>query len=432
MPAGLTLQQQVQFGQQMADTDIAVTHYNTPEQQAANTLTPVDGQLQTAGGAAADVPAPRYIDDDRGVIYAMGAGGEVVGNLDNAPSRRQATTPDGRPQERRLHHSSMLAGADVAHAGHIGTEAGKVNYLDDNSGHYQPSAEHTFDAFNRLSEQGVLDKDSTSGRVNLVDKRVGRGGNRGAEADLSFSAFSQTGGNEAAIRAKGAALDRIQPGRNDTRQGAKAAAKDKDKADRKAAAEAAARARAAAEAREREEQQMALMRQNSSFALRMDVSDEMGGGAGAAGPDLDRQDSTFGGQWMAASGPVASAGGAGSAGPDLDRQDSTFGGQWMAASGPVASAGGAGSAGPDLDRQDSTFGGQWMAGSSPVAGAGAGVAMGAGVVPGMHEVPPASAAPSAAAASTDHADPISGSAIDSSYVAGAYTQNTLYDPRNED
>ena len=401
MPAGLTLQQQVQFGQQMADTDIAVTHYNTPEQQAANTLTPVDGQLQTAGGAAADVPAPRYIDDDRGVIYAMGAGGEVVGNLDNAPSRRQATTPDGRPQERRLHHSSMLAGADVAHAGHIGTEAGKVNYLDDNSGHYQPSAEHTFDAFNRLSEQGVLDKDSTSGRVNLVDKRVGRGGNRGAEADLSFSAFSQTGGNEAAIRAKGAALDRIQPGRNDTRQGAKAAAKDKDKADRKAAAEAAARARAAAEAREREEQQMALMRQNSSFALRMDVSDEMGGGAGAAGPDLDRQ-------------------------------DSTFGGQWMAASGPVASAGGAGSAGPDLDRQDSTFGGQWMAGSSPVAGAGAGVAMGAGVVPGMHEVPPASAAPSAAAASTDHADPISGSAIDSSYVAGAYTQNTLYDPRNED
>jgi len=186
--------------ERMAGTSDRVTHYNTPEETRASTLTPAraaDGapQLQDAAGRPADF-GPR--------VYAMGTEGQVVANSGPASSN-----VGGQRQD--IHHSSMLAGADVAHAGHIGARGGRVNYLDDDSGHYRPTGAHTFDAFSRLAGQGALDPTSTSGRVHMVDKSVGKGlGARGPSASVHFAAYAQTQGNEAAIRAKAAMLGQFE------------------------------------------------------------------------------------------------------------------------------------------------------------------------------------------------------------------------------
>ena len=186
--------------ERMAGTSDRVTHYNTPEETRASTLTPAmaaDGsrQLRDAAGRPADF-GPR--------VYAMGTEGQVVANAGPASA-------NVRGQRQDIHHSSMLAGADVAHAGHIGARGGRVNYLDDDSGHYRPTGAHTFDAFSRLAGQGALDPTSTSGRVHMVDKSVGKGlGARGPSASVHFAAYAQTQGNEAAIRAKAAMLGQLE------------------------------------------------------------------------------------------------------------------------------------------------------------------------------------------------------------------------------
>jgi len=177
-----------------------ITKYNSPEEIAQNTLSPTgEGpakKLTTASGDAASF---------RPIEYAMGTGGQVVGNLSG---RQSNMLPTG--QKQTIHHSTMLAGADVAHAGHIGAQDGEVNYLDDDSGHYRPTEAHTFDAFNRLAGQGVLNPNSATGRVNLVDKQGVKGVNRGESASVHFSGYQQSGGNERGIRNKAAMLTELQ------------------------------------------------------------------------------------------------------------------------------------------------------------------------------------------------------------------------------
>ncbi|MDA0270845.1 MAG: hypothetical protein O2798_04735 [Chloroflexi bacterium] len=134
----------------------------------------------------------------------MSPDGKVVANLSG---RQSNTLPTG--QRQNIHHSTMLAGGDVAHAGHIGVNEGQVNYLDDDSGHYRPSEAHTYDAFNRLAESGVLNSDSATGKVNLVDKKGVKGVNRGESASVHFSGYKQAQGNETGIRNKSAMLKEL-------------------------------------------------------------------------------------------------------------------------------------------------------------------------------------------------------------------------------
>ncbi|MBM4410113.1 MAG: hypothetical protein FJ037_02085 [Chloroflexi bacterium] len=176
-----------------------VTKYNTPEEIEQNTLKPQAG----AGGTSLTTPAGAPA-TYKG-IYAMGQAGQVVGNLD----RPAYEVVEG--QRRNMHHSSLLAGADVTHAGHIGVESGAVNYLDDDSGHYRPDEAHTKAAFDELARQGVLNPNSATGRVNLVDKtkEKGKGQERGETASVHFSGYQQAGGNEKGIRAKGSLMKEL-------------------------------------------------------------------------------------------------------------------------------------------------------------------------------------------------------------------------------
>ena len=59
------------------------------------------------------------------------------------------------------HHSSPLAGGDVAGAGHITGKKGIVKEIDDASGHYKPDAKLTHQVVKTLQDQGVKLIDDT-------------------------------------------------------------------------------------------------------------------------------------------------------------------------------------------------------------------------------------------------------------------------------
>ena len=191
-------------------THVASHHYSD-EERAAGELTTKRGDagatLTGAGGDPASFGSR---------LYAMSPEGRIVthrrrSGADDA-SDDQLQTPEG---QRNVHHSALFSGGDVAHAGHIGTTAGKVSSLDDDSGHYRPDAAHTWDAFSRMRDQGVVDMDKASSRVSLVDKTK----TKGVDADyaasslqLPFFSYNQTQGNERQARNKSAMLAQLQRG----------------------------------------------------------------------------------------------------------------------------------------------------------------------------------------------------------------------------
>lgn len=58
-------------------------------------------------------------------------------------------------QYRRFHHSSLLAGGDVAGAGELLVREGRIELLTDQSGHYMPGRERTMQVLEQLASQGV-------------------------------------------------------------------------------------------------------------------------------------------------------------------------------------------------------------------------------------------------------------------------------------
>lgn len=67
-----------------------------------------------------------------------------------------------------LHHSSFFAGEDVAGAGELQIEEGRLKRLTPNSGHYKPGLEQTTNVANELAARGA-DLTSTSVDVNRLD-----------------------------------------------------------------------------------------------------------------------------------------------------------------------------------------------------------------------------------------------------------------------
>ncbi len=56
----------------------------------------------------------------------------------------------------RFHHSSFLAGGEVAAAGELLVRDGKVELITDHSGHYQPGRARTQQLLDELAHQGIL------------------------------------------------------------------------------------------------------------------------------------------------------------------------------------------------------------------------------------------------------------------------------------
>ncbi|MDZ7678188.1 MAG: hypothetical protein U5K29_06530 [Acidimicrobiales bacterium] len=133
--------------------------------------------------------------------------------------------PDGK--QVNMHHSSPLAGGNVAGAGLMKIEDKHITEVTDESGHYRPEGEYTYQAVNEMAGRGLLDRKAKSddrdvhqsGRGNLSARvtlggAVGRDGRPGkgwlndeegiykGNLTLPYQAFLQTRGNERQARAK--------------------------------------------------------------------------------------------------------------------------------------------------------------------------------------------------------------------------------------
>ena len=115
----------------------------------------------------------------------------------------------------RFHHSSLAQGKDVAGAGEIAVRNGQVTAISDQSGHYQPKAELTYQVVQELNRQKALHDESLdaagkplnrAARVELQAKPKNANLYSHAlwrdEVSLSSDQFLQTGGNERQIRQK--------------------------------------------------------------------------------------------------------------------------------------------------------------------------------------------------------------------------------------
>ncbi|MEL7167203.1 MAG: hypothetical protein AAGL96_17175 [Pseudomonadota bacterium] len=77
---------------------------------------------------------------DDGAIYVMSATGQIFASVAN--------------RVLLYHHSSLLAGAPVAAAGHIHVHGGRINHIDNCSGHYRPPFAVANQVIESLSRQG--------------------------------------------------------------------------------------------------------------------------------------------------------------------------------------------------------------------------------------------------------------------------------------
>ncbi|RSN40761.1 hypothetical protein DMC64_33895 [Amycolatopsis sp. WAC 04197] len=117
-----------------------VVEYFSPERREEHRVFVRDGRLYWArDGSPLNTPAVTGPFDKS--IFAMDPEGNLYVSL---------TCVSGR-----LHHSSLLAGAPVAVAGHIEVVNGRLTKLTRESGHYQPEKEQLATGLDILAEQGV-------------------------------------------------------------------------------------------------------------------------------------------------------------------------------------------------------------------------------------------------------------------------------------
>ncbi|HEX3747539.1 MAG TPA: hypothetical protein VHW09_26565 [Bryobacteraceae bacterium] len=129
------------------DLDTTTTKYErTPEERAKSQAVPnAKGRLVDSAGTALHGEQGFVMDPKTGQVHTFKSGvADLPGN------KKQST-----------HHSTPLAGAPVAGAGHLVTEAGAVKEIHDDSGHYRPSAEFTLQVVKQLEALGVSLKDET-------------------------------------------------------------------------------------------------------------------------------------------------------------------------------------------------------------------------------------------------------------------------------
>ncbi|MGN6332610.1 MAG: hypothetical protein ACTHOD_13290 [Motilibacteraceae bacterium] len=124
--------------------DRKVGYDDTEEAQAA-TLVHVDA----AGKLRRNTEGNPPVDTSKSATHFSGAGVEifVVGVDGDIHLHNHAIG--------QYHHSSLLDGGDVAMAGEMKVDKGKIVWLSDKSGHYVPSLDHLLQFLHRLKKDGV-------------------------------------------------------------------------------------------------------------------------------------------------------------------------------------------------------------------------------------------------------------------------------------
>ena len=133
-------------------TDVR-TKYDGPQQQAASALSLEDGGVRRSNGKSLK-------DGQHGVVMNPATGRmHTFGVTKIDPATGKETVSDREVDDAGNvlihHHSTPLAGGDVAGAGHIATRRGRIVSIDDSSGHYKPKAELTLQMVRELARQGM-------------------------------------------------------------------------------------------------------------------------------------------------------------------------------------------------------------------------------------------------------------------------------------
>ena len=120
-------------------------HYFTPaESEAARVYVDSRGLLRNASdGSLLDTSGASTVHtggEGKG-IFVMDKSGNLYVSLEHSVGQ--------------LHHSSLLAGSDVAGAGEIQVDSGSLKVLTDKSGHYKPSSAMNDRVINELQSQGA-------------------------------------------------------------------------------------------------------------------------------------------------------------------------------------------------------------------------------------------------------------------------------------
>jgi hypothetical protein len=118
-----------------------LVEYDAPTMQKKSKITVTGGKLIRANG--------NPVDTADSVTFQKGLGWEIF---------VMSPTGDIHMESHKIgkyHHSSLLAGADVASAGMMQVENGDIRELSNHSGHYAPGVEHVRQILQRLSKQGV-------------------------------------------------------------------------------------------------------------------------------------------------------------------------------------------------------------------------------------------------------------------------------------
>ena len=149
-----------------------VTRQYSDAEREANTLTADEsGTLRSRDGSTPTGSSKLYAMDPKtgdmvlgdGTSYtkrALDADGNPAGELPKGASfkgdQRDAMYSHGTERVEMMHHSTPLRGGDVAAAGFVDIQDGKVTKITNASGHYKPQFEHLLQAVEHLMKTGAM------------------------------------------------------------------------------------------------------------------------------------------------------------------------------------------------------------------------------------------------------------------------------------
>lgn len=122
--------------------DRLVKYDETKVEQEATKVTVSNGLLMRSNGEP--------VDTTESVVFTHYTNGQEIFVMSPEGDLHMASHKIGK-----YHHSSLLAGTNVAAAGAMKAQGGKIELVTDKSGHYQPKREQMVQLLQRLAKEGV-------------------------------------------------------------------------------------------------------------------------------------------------------------------------------------------------------------------------------------------------------------------------------------
>lgn len=131
-----------ELGNPVWEYPLHVAYFNEADRQRFR-LYIIDGRIYTSDGKPFDTSSSST---------AWGGAGRAIFVMDEHGNLYASNY-----HERGLfHHSSFLAGENVAAAGEMAVVDGELQLMTDSSGHYRPSRGHTMQAIHLLRSMGII------------------------------------------------------------------------------------------------------------------------------------------------------------------------------------------------------------------------------------------------------------------------------------